>query len=143
MPPLNVGNAYARALSNAGAPPTPAASASIRTPLPDQGPSKGALPRIPPMVDPRSQKGDIYFLDPGMVPPDWEKLKAGDTIMLKATVVAPGGSKIGVSIDEVLSEGDEDKEEPQDEGFDTGSAPGGGQDEGVGGGAAPPGSEMA
>ena len=105
MPPL--ANAYAAALggpSPAGPGPGPATTPAA--PAPPEAPS---LPRTPVDVNPMTQEGDVFFLDPAMLPAG-SNCKEGDEIMLKARVGKPG-SKIPCTPLEVVMEAEAPEEE--------------------------------
>ncbi len=93
MPPT-LGSAYSQALQ--APPPMPQAS--------------GAAPiaaKVPQNINPMTQQGDIFFLDPAMFE---QGCKVGDEVLLKAKVQSKG-SKVGLSPVEIVTEA-----EPEGEG---------------------------
>lgn len=103
MPP-DLASAYGAALSGppAGAPPPMA-------PPPQMPPDATPAPRVPANVNPMTQQGDTFFLDPGMFE-NGEKCEVGDEVMLKATIQSKG-SKIGLTPVEIVMEAESPEEE--------------------------------
>ena len=118
MPPPNLPNAYAAALQGpppggppGGGMPMPPPMPAAPPPVPQQAP----MPVQPPDSLPMTQEGDVFFLDPAMLP-DGKDCKEGDEIMLKARVGKPG-SKIPCTPLEVVMEAENPEEEAgEDEG---------------------------
>lgn len=80
-----------------------------QSPIPDP-----PLPRQAPNVNPMTQNGDVFFVDPSLFSD--KNCKVGDEVLLKATVQSKG-SKVGLTPVEIVMEG-ESGEEMGDEGQD-------------------------
>ena len=107
---------YSQALAGGGAPAPGGPGAPPPAPMPnpaDQIPQTAPMPRVPANENPMTQQGDIFFLDPSMLP-DGDNCKVGDEIMLKASIQSKG-SKIGLQPIEVVMESD-DEDQEDDEG---------------------------
>jgi hypothetical protein len=109
MPPMNPSAAYAAALGGPQGMPEMGMGEEMAMPE-----GAAVMPRTPKDVNPMTQQGDVFFLDPAMLP-EGKKVKVGDKIMLQASVQSIG-SKIGLIPEEASCE----MEEPEENGEEMG-----------------------
>ncbi len=96
----NMADIYSKVLGGAGMPAAPGG--------PEGEVDSGVKPRIPEDKDPRTQQGETFFVDPGLLHEGY-KCKKGEELMVRAKVVSIG-SKIALTPLEVVPDNGGDEE---------------------------------